>query len=175
MKRYLLTGAPGAGKSTLIRGLAALGHAVVEEAATDHIRAAQAAGEAEPWTGPDFIDAIVALQRARRLAPAPSGAALQFHDRSALCTEALRRYLPAPHSAVLQRELAAIEGVFERRVFFIDMLGFVEPTPVRRISFEESRDFEAVHEAVYREAGYSLVRIAAGPVEARIAQILAAA
>ena len=175
MKRYILTGAPGAGKTTLIRRLAALGHQVVEEAATDHILAAQARGLDAPWTEPDFIDGIAALQRARRLARASPGTTVQFHDRSALCTEALRRYLPAPASAVLERELGEIEGVFERRVFFIDNLGVIEPTSVRRISFAESLDFEAVHEAVYREAGYSLVRIAAGPPEARIAQILAAA
>jgi predicted ATPase len=175
MKRYLLTGAPGAGKSTLIRRLATLGHAVVEEAATDQILSAQAAGDPEPWSRPGFIDAVAALQRARRLAPPPPGAARQFHDRSALCTEALRRFLGAPASAALAEELEAIGGDFERRVFLVDMLGFIEPTPVRRISFEDARAFEAVHEAVYREHGYSLVRIAAGPVEVRLAQILAAA
>ena len=35
MRRFILTGAPGAGKTTLIQALAARGHAVAVEAATD--------------------------------------------------------------------------------------------------------------------------------------------
>lgn len=37
MTRYILTGAPGSGKTTLIRWLEYLGYAVVNEAATDII------------------------------------------------------------------------------------------------------------------------------------------
>src|SRR5665213_1449806 len=44
MKRYILTGAPGAGKTTIIRALQAMGCAVVEEAATDVIAALHAQG-----------------------------------------------------------------------------------------------------------------------------------
>ena len=35
MKRFILTGAPGAGKTSILQALAAGGHAVVPEAATD--------------------------------------------------------------------------------------------------------------------------------------------
>ena len=174
MKRYLLTGAPGAGKTTLVRRLEALGHAVVAEAATDHILEAQAAGDPEPWTSPGFIDAVTALQRARRLAPPPPGAILQFHDRSVFCTEALRRHLGAPACPALAAEIAEAGEVFERRVFMIGLMDFIEPTAVRRISLSEARDFERVHEEVYREHGFVLEQIWRGPVEARLAQLLAA-
>jgi len=39
---------------------------------------------------------------------------------------------------------------------------------VRRISFEESLRFEAIHGAVYRELGYELVRLPRAPVVARV-------
>jgi predicted ATPase len=65
-KPFILTGAPGAGKTVVLRQLEAMGHAVVEEAATDVIALAQAKGVAQPHLDPAFIDAIVTLQERRR-------------------------------------------------------------------------------------------------------------
>ena len=67
MKRYILTGTPGAGKTAILRQLELDGYGVVEEAATDIIALEQAQGIAEPWSRASFIDAIVNLQRARQL------------------------------------------------------------------------------------------------------------
>ena len=67
MRRFLITGAPGAGKTTMIRQLELDGFSVVEEAATDVIVAAQAQGAVQPWTDPSFIDAIASLQRDRQV------------------------------------------------------------------------------------------------------------
>ena len=52
MKRFILTGAPGAGKTAVIRQLELDGFGVVEEAATDIIALEQARGVAEPWKYP---------------------------------------------------------------------------------------------------------------------------
>lgn len=46
MRRYVLTGAPAAGKTSILRGLGALGHTTVEEAATALILRAQQRGRA---------------------------------------------------------------------------------------------------------------------------------
>jgi hypothetical protein len=59
VKRYILTGAPGAGKTSILRSLAERGWAVVEEAATDVIAREQLAGVSEPWQRSDFADKIV--------------------------------------------------------------------------------------------------------------------
>ena len=56
MRRFIITGAPGAGKTAIIRQLELDGFGVVEEAATDVIAAAQARGISKPWTDPSFID-----------------------------------------------------------------------------------------------------------------------
>jgi predicted ATPase len=101
MRRYILTGAPGAGKTSILRLLAADGYAVVDEAATAVIAVALARGEAEPWTRPAFIDEILGLQRRREAEAAVSGADIRVFDRSPVCTHALARYLGRPVPAAL--------------------------------------------------------------------------
>src|SRR5271170_2700817 len=109
MKRFILTGAPGAGKTVILRQLELDGFSVVEEAATDVIALQQAQGVSEPWTHPSFIDSVADLQRWRQLRALCEPAGIQFHDRSAVCTAALAQYLGHPVSDILLRELKRIE------------------------------------------------------------------
>ena len=169
MKRFILTGAPGAGKTSILRALAAGGYAVVPEAATDVMAERLAVGEAEPWADPVFIDRIAALQQQRRGAVVRPLVTAQVHDRSAVCTLALARYLGHPVPAVLADEVARItgDGFFDRRVFFVRPLGFIQPTAVRRISYAESLAFERIHEDEYRRLGFDLVDVPAGTIAER--------
>src|SRR5258708_32360791 len=124
MKRFVLTGAPGAGKTAIIRQLELAGFGVVEEAATDVIALAQARGIAEPWTHPSFIDSITDLQKLRQVRASCQPDEVQFHDRSVICTAALATYLGYSDSDVLSRELERIktETIYEKRVFFVRTL-----------------------------------------------------
>src|SRR4051812_19249923 len=170
VSRYVLTGAPGAGKTVLLHALGGGGQAVVEEAATDVISTLQGQGVDEPWMRNDFCDQIVALQRQRQVAPVPLGAAVQIFDRSPLCTLALARYLGRPVTPLLTQEVARVvaERVYQPTVFLVRPLGFIEPTAARRIPSPEARAFEAVHEAVSRAHGYELVDAPAAPVAERV-------
>lgn len=173
MKRYILTGAPGAGKTAILRCLELDGYGVVEEAATDIIALRQAQGVAEPWSHASFIDAIVNLQRERQLRAARLGDDQQFFDRSPICTYALARYLGYPISAVLSTEIERIEqeGIYQKRVFFVQSLGFITATDARRITPDDAMRFERVHEETYREFDHQIVPISAAPLLERIAAI----
>ncbi len=166
MRRFILTGAPGSGKTSLIKILQGRGYTAVGEAATDVIAAEQDSGVDEPWSDPLFIDKIIELQRARQRA-ALGG--VQFYDRSPVCTLALARYLGHRPPAGLRAEAARIidDAIYQREVFFVRPLGFIEPTAARRISYEDSLRFEKLHEIEYAALGFRLIDIPAAAPEAR--------
>ena len=173
MRRIILTGAPGSGKTAIIRQLELDGFSVVEEAATDIIAASQARGIVEPWKHPAFIDEIAALQRELQLRASHEPEEVQIYDRSLVCTAALAAYLGYSISPLLASELNRIkeESLFERQVFFIRNLGFITNTEARRISFEETLRFEKIHEETYRGHGFELTEIEPGSVHDRVTRI----
>jgi predicted ATPase len=170
MPWYVLTGAPGSGKTAILRSLERDGAAVVEESATDVIALEQALGRPEPWLSADFADRVLALQRQREeLAGTHHGGETVFFDRSPVCTLALSRFLGHPVSPRLAAEVdqAVAARRYSEVVFFVRGLGFVEPTAARRISPADAAAFEKVHEQTYRELGFTLTDVPAGPVTDR--------
>lgn len=154
MPRYVLTGAPGAGKTVILRAL----------------------DRAVPEDDPAFLAKITALQRARQLDRAPDPRRLVFFDRSPVCTLALARFLGREVAPALADELDRVltGRIYAPTVFFVRSLGFVTPTAVRRIGLEDSLAFEKVHEEAYRELGFTLVDVPAAPLPERVAMITAA-
>jgi predicted ATPase len=145
---------------------------VVEEAATGVITRQQRSGVAEPWAQPDFIQRVLALQQQRQ-ASSPAKT-VQVFDRSPLCTLALARYLDVPVPRALSVELDRLveEQFYVPRALFVRPLGFVEKTAVRRISYQESLAFEALHESTYREYGFTMVDIPAASVAERVGTVV---
>jgi len=176
MRRFIITGAPGAGKTAIIRQLELDGFSVVEEAATDVIAAAQANGTVQPWTHPSFIDVVANLQKDRQIRASYQPDEVQFHDRCAVCTAALAIYLGHPRSSFLVSELERVkkEGIYQDRVFFIRNLGFTTATEARRISFEDTVRFEKVHEETYRDFGFQLISVEPRSLAERVGIIKAA-
>ncbi len=160
MKRYILTGTPGCGKTSIIRGLEMHGHFVIGEAATDIIAYEQAQGNLAPWESPtNFIDQIVNLQKQRQIQTVNVQSELQFFDRSPICTYALAIYTGLFYagfqpSTPLLKEIDRLKEskIYEQKVFFIENLGFVKSTEARKISFEHSLIFEKIHAETYCQA-----------------------
>ncbi len=153
MPRFILTGAPGAGKTALLRQLECDGTGVVEEAATDVIALRFALGMPVPWEAPGFVEDIVDLQRRRELARIVAPGEVVFFDRSPICTLALSRYSGLEPPAGLTAEVDRVRRlhVFERVVFFVENLGAIEKTAARQISFGDSLRFERIHRETYLE------------------------
>lgn len=173
MKRYILTGTPGCGKTALLRTLEMAGLTVIDEAATDIIAFEQAQGNMRPWEHPRFIDDIVRLQRQRQIQASHIPSNLQFYDRSPVCAYALAIYLKMKPSHLLKEELKRIneEQVYEKQIFFIENLGFCTPSEARKITYDEALVFEKIHEDAYRELDYECIRIPPAPLLERIKKL----
>jgi predicted ATPase len=176
-KRFIFTGTPGSGKTSVILALEKLGHVIIPESATDVIAENQAKGDMRPWERPDFVDKIVLMQKERQM---NAGAELQFYDRSPFCTYALGSYLsrwlgsdfkPLP---ILLEEIDRClkTGIYQNKVFFFGNLGFIEHTDARKISYEDALIFEQIHLDVYKEFGFEIVLVPRGAIEERCEFIL---
>jgi len=172
MKRYIVTGTPGCGKTSIIKALEEQGYLVVKEAATDVIASEQAQGNAEPWMKPTFIEEIIKLQYERQKQVETSDSKLQFFDRSPVCTYALAVYLGYQPSPALLDEIGRVKTIYENKVFFVENLGFCEPTAARKITFEEALKFEKIHEEAYEQFGYECIKIPALSLPERVELIL---
>lgn len=163
MELYILTGMPGYGKTSVIKQLELYEFRVIHEAATDIITEQQYRSNSEPWRYPDFIDKIITLQKQRQIS---AQVKLQYYDRSQICTYALAIYLGFAPSGILQAEIDRIinDNIYQKRVFFLENLGFIENTNVRKITFEEALKFEETHLCTYKKFGFELVKVKSMPI-----------
>jgi predicted ATPase len=124
-----------------------------------------------PVDGTALLDEIVEVQRAREaLVPHAPHVVL---DRSPICTRALAQHMGYAPGPGLTGELDRIarERPYEPRVLYVAWLGFLTPTPVRRIDEADSLRFDRIHRETYTELGYELVEIPVLPVDARVALV----
>ena len=171
MKRFILTGTAGAGKTTILQALDQLGHSVIAEAATDIIAEQQAAGISNPWESIEIVDHFVTRQRERQV---NAQGELQFYDRSPVCTYAFCNHMGYTPTKLLLDEIQRMkdESLYEPQVLFIENLGYVEKTAARKISYEDALRFEKLHLNAYELHGYECFRIPAASVDERVQSVL---
>lgn len=161
VQRFIFTGTPGSGKTSVTKELEKFGHAVIHEAATDVISLEQAEGIEKPWENPSFIDKVISLQKDRQINASGN---LQFYDRSPFCTYALAKYFGQIPSKLLLDEINRClkSEVYQNQIFFFENLGFIEHTDARKISYEDALIFEQIHLNVYKEFGFDIVMLPKG-------------
>lgn len=167
-KLFVLTGGPGAGKSTLIGALAHAGFAAAPEAGRHIIQTEQAqGGTALPWIDPlAFADAMLAhdVESYARLSAAPGPV---FCDRG---IPDVIGYLRVEGRAVPESMWRmARTHPYQPRVFVCPPWRAIYSTDgERRQTWDVAeRTYEAMV-AVYTELGYTLVGVPRAPVDTRV-------
>ncbi len=167
-KKYVLTGGPGTGKSTLLRALVKRGEYGIPEAAEDYIRRRQSGGAKEPWKEPDFQDMILELQ-VQRESDVPEGLERVFVDRGIPDGLAYAQ----PGTKTYWRILEEAAKVHYERVFIVEpLVRKTRQTEIRRENYEEASALGRKLEEIYEQLGYEIRRINQDTVEERVAIIL---
>jgi predicted ATPase len=177
LRRFILTGTPGSGKSSVIMALEKLGHTVIHEAATYVIRQEQVKGEMRPWESHDFIEKIIHMQKDRQMSATLD---LQFYDRAPFCTYALAKYLSyikniefvPSHILLNEIDRCLTNRVYQNKLFFFENLGFIEHTDARKISYEDSLLFEQIHLDIYKYFGFKIILVQKATIMERCEFIL---
>lgn len=173
VRRVVITGGPGSGKSTLIAALDEAGHRVVEEAGRAVIRDQMAAGgNALPWGDPHhFARAMLARDIDAWHATADADGPV-FFDRG---IPDIQGYLRVIGAAPLAEVDTAARAYRYAPCIFIapPWQAIYVQDDERRQDFAEARRTFAVMCGVYGALGYEPVPLPLAPVAERVAFVLA--
>jgi predicted ATPase len=174
MKRYVLTGGPSSGKSSLLFGIEKLyGAAIIHEAAEDVIKYSQAMGDAEPWISEDFQDRVLRLQLQRERHVAKSLPEQVFIDRGIIDGLAYFQIAKRETSFELESAMVNLARNPYDKIFLIENLGNCRTNQVRRENLDEALLLERLQEENYLAQGYEVVRIGPAPLGKRIQMLMA--
>jgi len=168
----VLTGGPGAGKSTLIDSLAQVGHARTDEAGRGVIQDQSAiGGQALPWHDPAaFAEQMLGWEmRSYRLARQQAGRV--FFDRGMPDVAGYLRLLGLPVPPHVERAARAFR--YRRQVFLLPPWREIFAQDAeRRQDFDEAvRTCDAMR-ATYAYYGYELVEVPCAGVRERVEFVL---
>jgi predicted ATPase len=171
---YVLTGGPGAGKTSVIEALAAGGHATVAESGRQTIRdQVSVGGRALPWVDRAlYAEIMLAVDMAAWRAHATVFGPV-FFDRGVvdvLGYVRLERLDEPRHLRAAAKAMRYRDPVFA----FPPWPEIYRTDAERRQELAVAAETYAMVTATYRGLGYRLVEVPPGPVEARAAFVLAA-
>jgi beta-phosphoglucomutase len=168
-KRYIITGGPGCGKTSVINELAKKGYLIVREAATDIIEEELQQNIQVPWMADDYHIKISTLMAKRQAEVKNSKESVVFFDRGHLdgITYILLQRRKLPQEVVDYVQTTIDENFFDKTVFFIENLEFYEQAPHRDENLEEALEKSYHIKQNYQALGYEVINIPPGTIEQR--------
>jgi len=169
---FVLTGASGSGKSSIIAALGARGYLCVEEIGRQVVRDEVAAGsDATPWQNREKFMGRVLARSVEAFGAITERASPVFFDRS--IPECIGSALVAGVAPAEHRLRATREYRYNRTVFVTSPWPEIyEVDAERRHSFQEGVEYHRAELMAYRACGYELLAVPRAPVEARVEFIL---
>jgi len=172
---FVITGASGSGKSTILDEIARRGFACVEEVGRRVVREQKQLGEAgTPWQNHVRFMELLFSQSLEAYASALNLQPPVFFDRALPeCLSYARSLVGAARSKAL-RQISTLR--YNRCVLFAPPWAEIYTTDEERMhSFEEGVAYHRAELAAYAECGYSLLEIPRGSVEARATFVISQA
>lgn len=168
-RRYIITGGPGSGKTSIINELAKRGYLIAPEAATDVIEEGLQQNIQAPWMADDYHIKVSALIAKRQEGVRNSKETVAFFDRGHLdgITYILLQRRKLPQEVVDYVQATVDESFFEKKVFFIENLEFYEQAPYRDENLEEALEKSRQIKQNYQALGYEVINIPPGTIEQR--------
>ncbi|WP_295899973.1 AAA family ATPase [uncultured Vibrio sp.] len=165
MKPIIISGGPGAGKTTLINTLAERGHQTYAETSRQLIeQQSQLEDGILPWTNlSGFADLCLSVMSAQKR-EALECQHLSFMDRAIpdICA-----YLKQGNLEVSERFVEGCTGYYPQAFLCQPEASIYVQDDVRPYPFEEALDIHQQLLDTYRELGFEVVMVPWGPVEQR--------
>lgn len=171
VKRYVLTGGPGCGKTTTLIALERYGEMVVREAAADYIERQRSIGVKSPVADPSFEKQVLLLQLHREVtSPVTSRI---FFDRGLLDALAYYQHRHRRLDGLMNDIIQTMtEYPLYKIVFLLEHIGEITDHGLREESLSEALALERLQRHNYRMTGYRVIRIPVGSIKERVQKIL---
>jgi len=179
LEKYVITGGPGVGKTTLIEELKAQGYATVPEASRMVILEEQQKNTGIlPWTNLyEFQKLVVQKQQElevkviqeARCIPNSAAENFIFLDRGMIDNIA---YCREGRIAVPEELEKAVAGVSYAGIFLLDPLSSYAQDAQRKEDGEKAEKLHQFIQEVYQEQGYAIIQVPVLSVEERVSFLL---